>query len=236
MTRRDLMSACAAFAGVVAAARPGSAQTPAAPTGPFTLPPLGYAYDALEPYIDAQTMQIHHDKHHKAYVDNLNKAVAAHSDLGSMSVDDLLAKLDSLPSDVQTAIRNQGGGHANHSLFWKLLSKSGGSKPTGELAADIDKTFGSLSAFQDKLSAAAIGQFGSGWGWLILDKGSLRVMNLPNQDSPLLAGARPVMGIDVWEHAYYLRYQNRRPEYVKAIWNAWNWDFISGHYASLKKA
>jgi Fe-Mn family superoxide dismutase len=234
MTRRELVSACTAFAGAVALARSASAQAPA-PSGPFTLPPLGYSFDALEPYIDAKTMEIHHDRHHKAYVDNLNKAVASHPDLQKMTVEELQLKMDSLPQDVQTAIRNQGGGHANHSLFWKTLSKSGGKAPKGELATDIDKAFGSLSAFQEKLSAAAIGQFGSGWGWLVVDKGNPRVVNLPNQDSPLLTSMQPVFGIDVWEHAYYLKYQNKRPDYVKAIWNVWNWDFISDRYASLKK-
>lgn len=236
MTRRDLVSA-GAVAGVLGLAAKSSAQMAAAPpTGPFTLPPLGYAYDALEPYIDAQTMQLHHDKHHKAYVDNLNKAVAAYPNLQKMTVEQLEADFDTAPEPVRLAIRNQGGGHANHSLFWQTLSKSGGSKPKGELAADIDKTFGSFSAFQDKLSATAAGVFGSGWGWLVFDKGALRVMTLPNQDSPIIAATQPVMGIDVWEHAYYLKYQNRRPEYVKAIWNVFNWDFISDRYASLKKA
>jgi Fe-Mn family superoxide dismutase len=226
-----------ALVGVLGLTEKTPAQMAAAPpTGPFTLPPLGYAYDALEPYIDAETMQIHHDKHHKAYVDNLNKAVSGYPNLQKMTVDQLLAEFDSAPEPVRLAIRNQGGGHANHSLFWQTLSKTGGDKPKGELAADIDKAFGSFSAFQDKLSTTATGVFGSGWGWLVFDKGALRVMPLPNQDSPIIAGAQPVMGIDVWEHAYYLKYRNRRPEYVKAIWSAFNWDFISGRYASLKKA
>jgi Fe-Mn family superoxide dismutase len=238
MNRRELLSACAAVAGIFGASSRLEAQAPApaAPSGPFTLPPLGYAYDALEPYIDAQTMQLHHDKHHKAYVDNLNKAVAAYPDLQNLSVEDLVTKLDSVPEAAHTAIRNQGGGHANHSLFWKTLSKGGGEKPKGELAADIDKGFGSLDQFKDKLSTTSTGIFGSGWGWVVLDKGALKVMSLPNQDSPLAAGALPVFGIDVWEHAYYLKYQNRRPEYVKAIWSAFNWDFISDRYAALKKA
>jgi Fe-Mn family superoxide dismutase len=237
MTRRDVISACAALGTALGLRAQTAAPPPApAPTGPFTLPPLGYPYDALEPYIDAQTMQIHHDKHHKAYVDNLNKAVAGYPDLQKMTPDQLMANLAGVPEAVHTAIRNQGGGHANHSLFWTTLSKSGGSTPKGELAADINKSFGSLSAFQDKLSAAAIGTFGSGWGWLVLDHGNLKVISLPNQDSPITGGAQPVMGIDVWEHAYYLKYQNKRPDYVKAIWNAWNWDAISDRYASLKKA
>jgi len=238
MTRRDLFSSCAALGLSLGSNKQAAAQTaPApAPTGPFTLPALDYPYDALEPHIDAQTMQIHHDKHHKAYVDNLNKAVASYPDLQKMTPDQLLANLSTTPEAVRTALRNQGGGHANHSLFWKTLSKSGGTAPKGELATDINKAFGNLAAFQDKLSATAVGTFGSGWGWLILDHGALKVVSLPNQDSPLTAGAQPVMGIDVWEHAYYLKYQNRRPEYVKAIWNVWNWDAISERYASLKKA
>ena len=234
MTRRDLISACTAFAGTLALGHRATAQT-AAPSGPFTLPPLGYSFDALEPHIDAKTMEIHHDRHHKTYVDNLNKAVASHADLQKMSVDELLGKLDSLPKDIQTAVRNNGGGHSNHSLFWKSLSKSGGKEPKGELAKDIDKAFGSFSSLQEKLSAAAVGQFGSGWGWLVHDKNGLSVVGLPNQDSPLLKGMHPVFGIDVWEHAYYLKYQNRRADYVKAIWNVWNWDFITENYASVKK-
>ena len=226
--------------GSKVSAQTSSAQTsvppPAAATGPFTLPPLGYPADALEPYIDAQTMQLHHDKHHKAYVDNLNKAVAPYPNLRKMGVEDLLLGVATLPEAVQAAVRNQGGGHANHSLFWKTLGKSTGSKPKGNLASDIDKTFGSFAGFQDKLSATAVGQFGSGWGWLVLDSGALKVMSLPNQDSPLVTAAQPIFGIDVWEHAYYLKYQNRRPEYVKAIWNAFNWDFISDRYASLTRA
>ncbi len=240
MTRRDLISNAAVLGTILGAGQSASAQTAApaapAPTGPFTLPPLDYAYDALEPYIDAQTMQIHHDKHHKAYVDNLNKAVASYPELQKLTPDQLVAQLATAPEAVRTAVRNQGGGHANHSLFWKILAKQGGAAPKGELAADINKTFGSLAGLQEKLNAASVGTFGSGWGWLTLDQGSLKVISLPNQDSPLTAGAHPIMGIDVWEHAYYLKYQNKRPDYVKAIWNVWNWDAISERYASLKKA
>ena len=240
MTRRDLMSACAAITGALGLARTAGAQSaaapPPAPSGPFTLPALGYAFDALEPYIDAQTMQIHHDKHHKAYVDNLNKAVAAYPELQKMSVEELQTKLDTVPEAAHVAIRNQGGGHANHSLFWQTLSKSGGTAPKGELAKDIDKAFGSFDAFQAKMSAASIGVFGSGWGWLVVDKGALKVISTPNQDSPLSMGMQPVLGIDVWEHAYYLKYKNVRPDYVKAIWNAFNWDFVSGRYVSLRKS
>ena len=240
MTRRDLISACAAAGAAMGTVfgLKGQAAAPApAPNGPFTLPALDYPYDALEPYIDAQTMQIHHDKHHKAYVDNLNKAVVNYPELQKMTPDQLMANLPNTPEAVRTAIRNQGGGHANHSLFWKTLAKSSGSTtPKGELAADINKTFGGVPALQDKLSAAAIGTFGSGWGWLVLDQGNLKVISLPNQDSPITGGAHPVMGIDVWEHAYYLKYKNKRPDYIKAYFSVVNWDAVSAKYAAQSKA
>jgi Fe-Mn family superoxide dismutase len=238
-TRRTLFAACAsaaAFAGFSPRSE-AQAPTPPPPSGPFQLPPLGYAYDALEPYIDAETMHLHHDKHHKAYVDNLNKAVAPHPEMQKMTVDELLIKLNTLPPEVRTAVRNQGGGHANHSLFWTTLSTKGAHQPQGPLAADITKTFGSFGAFQTQLSTAATGVFGSGWGWLVRDNDGLKIVQLPNQDSPLLTGAWPVMGIDVWEHAYYLKYKNVRADYVKAIWNALAWDAISDRYqAHLKQA
>jgi superoxide dismutase, Fe-Mn family len=226
ITRRSLLQAAAlgsAAAAIASAADP-----------PFTLPKLPYAYDALEPYIDAQTMQIHHDKHHQAYVDNLNKAVASDPALAGMSVEELLRKLDTLPAAVRTAVRNQGGGHANHSLFWLTLapaSKSG--KPSGELAAAIESTFGGQSAMEDKLKATATGVFGSGWAWLALDGKKLVIEPAPNQDSPLTAGHKPLLGIDVWEHAYYLKYQNRRPEYLAAILHVINWDYVSQRYHEL---
>ncbi len=203
---------------------------------PFTLPPLPYAFDALEPYIDARTMEIHHDKHHKAYVDNLNKAVASEPSLSGMSVDELLAKLDTLPAAVRNAIRNQGGGHANHSLFWLVLGPAKGEQPKGQLAKALDATFGSYSKFEDQLKAAAGGVFGSGWAWLVVEPGNkLAIEQYPNQDSPITRGKKPLLGIDVWEHAYYLKYQNRRPEYLAAITKVINWDFVSGRYEELSK-
>ena len=200
--------------------------------GPFTLPPLGYAFDALEPYIDPQTMQIHHDKHHATYVMNLNKAVANIPTLATQSVESLLKDLNAIPEAVRPAVRNHGGGHANHSLFWQLLKKNGGGKPGGELARAIDKKFGSFTAFQDKFTEAATKQFGSGWAWLSLGAdGELLVEATPNQDSPLSAGRTPLLGIDVWEHAYYLKYQNRRADYITAFYNVINWDAVAGRFA-----
>jgi len=209
---------------------------PAAPTGPYTLPPLPYAYDALEPYFDAETMHLHHDKHHQSYVDKLNAAVAGHPDISSRTVYDLVANLDAMPMNLLTAIRNQGGGHANHSFWWESLGK-GGSAPTGELAKAIDAKFGSFSGFQEKFSAAAAGVFGSGWAWLSrVPGGDLVIETTPNQDSPLTVGHHPVVGIDVWEHSYYLKYKNKRPDYIKAYFSVVNWDAASAKYADQKKA
>ena len=210
------------------------AQTPAPPAGPFTLPPLPYAFDALEPFIDARTMEIHHDRHHRAYVTNLNKAVAAHPELGKQPVEELVMNLSTLPEDIRTAVRNNGGGHANHSLFWKTLGKNNGTSPRGELAKAIDNKFMNYSAFQQQLTKAALGVFGSGWAWLTLDANKqLLVEPTPNQDSVLTAGHQPVFGIDVWEHAYYLKYQNKRPDYVAAFFNVINWDAVSERYQKL---
>ena len=224
MTRRTLLE-LAAF-GTAAAAGASAAEPP------FTLPKLPYAYDALEPYIDAQTMQIHHDKHHQAYVDNLNKAVGADAALAKLSVEELLQRLDTLPAAIRTPVRNQGGGHANHSLFWQTLcpaSKSG--KPAGPLAAALDRSYGGQDQFVEKLQAASLGVFGSGWAWLSVDQGKNLVLDsASNQDSPLLAGKRPLLAIDVWEHAYYLKYQNRRSDYLKAILQVINWEFVSHRY------
>ncbi|MCX6628071.1 MAG: superoxide dismutase [Candidatus Solibacter sp.] len=204
---------------------------------PFTLPKLPYAFDALEPYIDAATMQIHHDKHHQAYVDNLNKAVGADAALSRMSVDELLQHLDTVPAAIRTQVRNHGGGHANHSLFWQTLcpaAKSG--KPAGRLAAALERSFGGQEKFEDRLQAASMGVFGSGWAWLSVDPGKNLVPDsVPNQDSPLLAGRRPLLGIDVWEHAYYLKYQNRRADYLKAILKVIHWDFVSARFEELAK-
>jgi Fe-Mn family superoxide dismutase len=221
-----------ALRGQALAAGPVAAATP--PAGPFTLPPLPYAYDALEPSIDAATMHLHHDKHHQAYVNNLNAAVNAHPELAGKSVHDLLANLNSLPEAVRPAIRNQGGGHANHSFWWTILGKPGAGAPVGELAKAIDARFGSLGGFQDKLAAAALSVFGSGWAWLVkLPDGSLAIETTANQDSPLTLGHQPVLTLDVWEHAYYLKYQNRRAEYVKAFFQVVNWEYVSGQFAHV---
>jgi len=221
----------ALHAQALPATSPAAATPPAPPTGPFTLPPLPYAYDALEPYFDAATMHLHHDKHHQTYVNNLNVAVAAHPELAGKTVDELVANLSTWPESAQTAVRNQGGGHSNHSFFWPTLGK-GGATPTGELAKAIDLRFGSLSSFQDKLTAVALGVFGSGWAWLVkLPDGSVAIQTTANQDSPLTVGLKPLLTVDVWEHAYYLKYQNRRAEYVKAFFQVINWDYVSGKFA-----
>ncbi|BCW94125.1 MAG: superoxide dismutase [Acidobacteriota bacterium] len=191
------------------------------------LPPLPYAYDALEPYIDTQTMQIHHTKHHQAYVDNLNKAVTG-SPVESWSLEELIAKLSQVPEAIRTAVRNHGGGHLNHSLFWQMMAPNAGGTPQGELAQAIANAFGSFESFKEKFTAAAMGRFGSGWAWLVVKpSGALDVYSTANQDSPLTDGDRPILGVDVWEHAYYLKYQNRRNEYVQAWWNVVNWNFVS---------
>jgi len=201
------------------------------PTGPFTLPALPYGYDALEPYFDAETMHLHHDKHHQAYVNNLNAAVAAHPELGKKTVWELVADLNSVPEAARTAVRNNGGGHANHSFWWPTLGKTGAA-PTGELAKAIDAKFGSLSTFQDKLADVATHVFGSGWAWLVkMPDGTVAIESTPNQDSPLTTGHKPVLGIDVWEHAYYLKYKNVRADYVKAYFKVLNWDYVSGQFA-----
>ena len=233
-----LLSATGAKGSGIVGGRPQAAPAAApAPTGPFTVPALPYAYDALEPYFDAETMHLHHDKHHQAYVDKLNAAVVGHPELASLSVYDLVTRLDGLPQPLLNAVRNQGGGHANHSFWWTSLGK-GGSAPTGELAKAIDAKFGSLSGMQDKLTEAAVGVFGSGWAWVVTPRsgGSLDIMTTPNQDSPLTVGYKPVLGIDVWEHAYYLKYKNKRPDYVKAYFSVVNWDAASARFAEGKKA
>ncbi|HVA71820.1 MAG TPA: superoxide dismutase [Candidatus Limnocylindrales bacterium] len=206
-----------------------------AQAAPYQLPPLPYAFDALEPYIDAKTMEIHHDKHHGAYVTNLNKALEGHAELAKLSVEALISKIDSVPENIRAAVRNNGGGHANHSLFWKIMKKGGGGEPKGEIADAIKSAFGGFGEFKAKLNEAATKRFGSGWAWLMIKDGKLSIDSTPNQDNPLMSGAKPVMGIDVWEHAYYLKYQNRRPEYLEAWWNVANWDQINQNYASAKK-
>jgi len=202
----------------------------------YTLPDLGYAKNALEPHIDAQTMEIHHDKHHAAYVTNLNKALESAPELASKSIEDLIRNLNAVPEAIRGAVRNNGGGHANHSLFWKILTPGGAKEPSGKLADDIKATFGTLNDLKAKLEDAGIKRFGSGWSWLVVDgSGKLAVTSTPNQDSPITDGQTPVLGIDVWEHAYYLKYQNKRPDYLKAIWNVMNWDEVGKLYAAAKK-
>ncbi|MCM0647985.1 superoxide dismutase [Clostridium swellfunianum] len=196
----------------------------------FKLPELSYSYDALEPYIDAQTMTIHHQKHHAAYVDNLNKALSKYPQFTGKSLEYLLSNLDSLPSDIKEAVRNNGGGHYNHSLFWSIMGKDKGGEPNGKLKADIIKNFGSFENFKKDFKAAALGQFGSGWAWLIKDKDKLKIISTPNQDSPMMIGITPIMGLDVWEHAYYLKYQNKRGDYIDNWWNVINWDEIEKRY------
>ncbi|MFN2389759.1 MAG: superoxide dismutase [Actinomycetota bacterium] len=193
----------------------------------YSLPDLPYDYSALEPHIDAKTMEIHHTKHHQTYVDKLNAAIEGHDDLSYDNVDDLLRNFSKVPSDVQGPVRNHGGGHSNHSLFWTILGPGGGGEPSGEVGSAIDEAFGSFQEFKEKFDAAATNHFGSGWAWLVLDGGSLDVISLPNQDSPLMDGKEPVLGLDVWEHAYYLKYQNKRPDYIAAWWNAVNWDGVN---------
>lgn len=196
-----------------------------------TLPDLPYAHDALEPHIDTRTMQIHHGKHHQGYVNKLNAALDGHDSLQAKSVEDLLRGISSVPEGIRTAVRNNGGGHANHSLFWSVMSPNGGGAPGGALARAIDATFGSLDAFKDTFSSAAGTRFGSGWAWLVVDEdGGLQVYSTANQDSPYMQGHTPILGLDVWEHAYYLNYQNRRPDYVGAFWNVVNWDQVAANY------
>lgn len=197
----------------------------------FTLPPLPYDYAALEPHIDEQTMRIHHDKHHNAYVTNLNAALEAHPALQSKSIEQLLTDLDAVPEAVRTAVRNNGGGHYNHTLFWEWMTPGGAKEPEGALKAAIDATFGGLAQFKEQFSKACVGRFGSGWGWLTQDKqGKLAIESTANQDTPLSSGRKPVLGNDVWEHAYYLKYQNRRPDYVAAWWNVVNWTVVGRGY------
>ncbi|MEW6978536.1 superoxide dismutase SodA [Bacillus pumilus] len=200
----------------------------------FKLPELPYAYDALEPHIDKETMTIHHTKHHNTYVTNLNKAIEGVSALEDQSIDELVANLNSVPENIRTAVRNNGGGHANHSLFWTLLSPNGGGAPTGELADAIEKELGGFEKFKSDFAAAAVGRFGSGWAWLVVNNGKLEITSTPNQDSPLTEGKTPILGLDVWEHAYYLNYQNRRPDYISAFWNVVNWDEVARLYSEAK--
>lgn len=200
----------------------------------YELPDLPYAYDALEPHIDEETMKLHHDKHHNGYVNKTNKALENYPKFAEKSIEELMADLESVPEDIKSDIRNQGGGHANHKLFWTILSPNGGGEPTGDLAQDIENTFGSFDDFKDKFKAEATGRFGSGWAWLVVNNGNLEITNTLNQDSPLSAGKTPILGIDVWEHAYYLNYQNKRADYVDAFWNVVNWEEVSNRYNDAK--
>ncbi len=196
----------------------------------FELPQLPYAFDALEPHIDARTMEIHHDKHHAAYVSNLNAAIGKYPNLAGKSLEELVSDPDSLPEDIRTAVRNNGGGHYNHSIFWTVMAPNGGGAPQGAIAAAINSAFGSLDSFKETFTKAAMTRFGSGWAWLGVKNGALNVISMPNQDAPLMAGITPILGIDVWEHAYYLNYQNRRGDYIAAWWNVVNWAEVARRY------
>src|SRR5215468_7355325 len=207
----------------------------------FTLPPLPYAPNALEPHIDKATMEIHHGRHHNAYVTNLNKAIAGNAALEAKSIEALVADLASVPENIRGPVRNNGGGHLNHSMFWKLMAPRAGGTPSGALGTDLNAAFGSFAAFQEKFEAAGVGRFGSGWAWLVVNNGKLEIVSTANQDNPIMGKAiagcegRPVLGVDVWEHAYYLKYQNKRPDYLKAFWNVVNWEEVARLYAMAKK-
>ena len=198
----------------------------------FTLPPLPYAYDALEPYIDARTMEIHHTKHHQAYVNNLNAAIEKAPELAGKSLDDLMRGINSVPESVRAAVRNNGGGHWNHTMFWEIMSAGKGGEPAGKLADAIKGAFGDFSKFKEQFAAAGTGRFGSGWAWLINDGGKLSITSTPNQDNPLMDGKTAILGLDVWEHAYYLKYQNKRPDYIAAWWNVVNWEAVTKRFTA----
>ncbi len=200
----------------------------------YTLPPLPYSFDALEPHIDAQTMEIHHDKHHATYVTNLNKALEQAPELANQPIEDLLRNIHKVPEAIRTAVQNNGGGHANHSMFWTIMGPNGGGEPTGALAQAITDTFGSLDAFKEKITTNGTGRFGSGWSWLVWNNGKLEALSTPNQDSPLMTGMTPILGVDVWEHAYYLKYQNKRPDYLKAWWNVVNWAAVAQRFEAAR--
>ena len=201
----------------------------------YELPPLPYPFNALEPHIDAKTMEIHHDKHHQAYITNANNALKDHPDLAAKPVDELIANLSQVPESIRTVVRNNAGGHSNHSFFWKIMAPNAGGAPKGKLADAITATFGSVDAFKEKFQAAGGSRFGSGWAWLVVNKeGKLEVTSTPNQDSPIMEGLKPVLGVDVWEHSYYLLYQNRRPDYLKAWWNVVSWDQAEKNFLATK--
>lgn len=247
LSRRDALKTLGAGAALIGLGalswRGVAAESPAAPMRagakaagsevllqPFALPKLGYAYAALEPHIDARTMEIHHTKHHQGYIDNANKALAKHPDLQKRTAAELLQNLEALPADVRTVLRNNVGGHANHSFFWQILAPSGGGEPTGDLATEIGRTFGSVEGFRKQFTDAAMKRFGSGWAWLSVKNGQLQIHSTANQDSPLSEGAVPLLGLDVWEHAYYLHYQNRRADYVTAFWKVVNWQQVAANH------
>ena len=195
----------------------------------YTLPDLPYAYDALEPYIDEETMHLHHDKHHNTYVTNLNAAIEKYPELGEKTIEELLSDMDAIPTDIKTAVRNNGGGHANHSFFWEIMAPNAGGEPTGEIKEAINEAFGDFSSFKE-----AAGRFGSGWAWLVMENGKLAITSTANQDSPLMEGKTPILGLDVWEHAYYLKYKNVRPDYIAAFWNVINWDEVNKRFEAAK--
>ena len=197
----------------------------------YSLPPLPYPSDALEPHVDKQTMEIHHGKHHAAYVNNLNAALEKHPELQGKSIEELIRDISAIPEDIRTAVRNNGGGHANHSMFWQIMGPNAGGPPTGAIADALTSSFGSFDAFKEQFAKAAVGRFGSGWAWVVDSGGTLVIESTPNQDSPLMEGKKPVFGLDVWEHAYYLKYQNRRPDYIGAWWNVINWAEASKRFA-----
>jgi Fe-Mn family superoxide dismutase len=201
-----------------------------------SLPPLPYAFDALEPHVDARTMEIHHGKHHQTYVTNLNNALKDHGDLANKDVNELIANLNAVPEAIRMAVRNNGGGHSNHSMFWTIMKPGGGGQPGGDLANAINQAFGDFAAMKDQVNKAGLGRFGSGWAWVVVDgSGALKVTSTANQDSPIMEGMTPVLGVDVWEHAYYLKYQNRRADYLEAWWNVIDWDAVAARYAAAKK-
>jgi superoxide dismutase, Fe-Mn family len=236
MTRRQALKTTV-IATTAIAATPAFAQSPVGtpPVGaPYTLPPLPYAMDALEPHVDARTMEIHHNRHHAAYVTNLNKAIAELPDLAKEPIEVVVMNLNRLPENIRNAVRNNGGGHYNHSLFWQMMKKNGGGEPKGEFAKAIDTSFSNFTDFKTRFTEAATKVFGSGWAWLVLQQGKLTIQSTPNQDTPLSQGAQPLLGLDLWEHAYYLKYQNKRPDYIAAWWNVVNWDFVADRHAKFK--
>jgi Fe-Mn family superoxide dismutase len=228
LNRREMLIATGAASAVVVA----GGTTGLATAAEATLPALPYAYDALEPFVDAQTMEIHHSRHHKAYIDRLNATLKDHPDLQKKETIDLLRDLAAIPESIRAVVRNHGGGHVNHSMFWSMMAPNGGKQSRGKIGGAIDQAFGSFEAFQKQFATAAAGQFGSGWAWLVVADGKLEVMSTANQDNPVSVGKTPLLGIDVWEHAYYLKYQNKRPDYVTAWWNVVNWDYVNSLYAA----